>query len=125
MRWIYSRSANLLPTKQNESEIAPVFTRHGPISPRDLALLRHRQGLQACALCGLWAKGSRSIAEGHEFMGVEDEDRRIALTERESLLLLDRLEHPPRPTEHMLKAMARRRELLREHEPPIDSDEHA
>ena len=37
--------------------------------------------------------------------GVEDDDRRIALTERESLWLLDRLEHPPRPTEHMLKAM--------------------
>ena len=57
--------------------------------------------------------------------GVEDDDRRIALTERESLWLLDRLEHPPRPTEHMLKAMARRRELLREYEPPIDNDEYA
>ena len=37
----------------------------------------------------------------------------------------DLLEHPPRPNEHVLKAMARRRELLREHEPPIDSDEYA
>lgn len=57
--------------------------------------------------------------------GDDDEDRRIVLTERESLWLLDRIEHPPRPNERFLKAMARRREWLREYEPAIGNDEYA
>lgn len=45
---------------------------------------------------------------------VEDDERTIILTERESRRLLEQLEHPPQPNEHLLNAMARYRETLRE-----------
>lgn len=49
-------------------------------------------------------------------------ERTIVLTERESLRLLERLENPSQPEEHLLKAKARYREMLREQEPYIDHD---
>lgn len=57
--------------------------------------------------------------------GFDDGERRIALTERESLRLLELLENPPLPNTHLVKAMARHREMLLEQEQSIDNDAYA
>ena len=51
-----------------------------------------------------------------------EDEATIVLTERESRRLIELIESPPPPSERLLAAMAKHRELLRANEPSIDTD---